>query len=142
MLQQIIRCFPFPSPRNSPRPFHKKSISRTISNDPSILTNDQNPNKSNTNSSTNKNEPSNFSASLNNQSAWQLRKKQFGHLLQRVVSHEAPEGNLETSSSAATLFHHPSDNNNKEEKRGALGKLCKVGEILIRILSWVLKIDF
>jgi hypothetical protein len=119
MLQQIIRCFPFPSPRNSPRPTHKKSIVRTISNDPDILNQDLtvNPTINDTDTSTTP-----FSASLNNQSAWQLRKKQLGHLLHRVTSHEAPEGNLGTSSSAATLFSEC-----KGDKRGVLGKLCKVG---------------
>lgn len=122
MLQQIIRCFPFPSPRNSPRPGHKKSIVRTISNDPAMLELNSQNNKADSQPTT----PS-FSASLTtNQSSWQLRKKQLGHLLHRVTSHEAPEGNatnLGTSSSTATLF----TDSNKGEKQGALGKLCKVG---------------
>jgi hypothetical protein len=119
-LQQIIRCFPFPSPRNSPRP-QKKSIVRTISNDPSILEHrEESPNPSIGKNESGPATPS-FSASANTPSAWQLRKKQLGHLLQRVTSHEAPEGNLGTSSSAATLLF-----DSKDEKSGALGRLCKV----------------
>lgn len=121
MLQQIIRCFPFPLPRSSSRPSHTKSIVRTISNDSDIL-NNENQELTN-NPLVNDTHPSipSFSASLNNQSAWHLRKKQLGHLLQKVTSHEAPEGNLGTSSSAATLFSECND-----EKCGVLGKLCKV----------------
>ncbi|KAI6182437.1 Inositol 1,4,5-triphosphate kinase 1 [Aphelenchoides bicaudatus] len=117
VLRQIIHCFPFPSPRNSPRPPHKKSIVRTISNDPAILEHRcESPNPSLGKHDSHSSTPP-FSVSMTSSTAWQIRKKQLNNLFHR--SHEAPEA--KTSASSATLF-----SDCKEEKRSALGKLCKI----------------
>ncbi|KAI6203448.1 Inositol 1,4,5-triphosphate kinase 1 [Aphelenchoides besseyi] len=114
VLQQIIRCFPFPSPRNSPRPTAKKSLVRTISNDPTALRTDhQIPEAPQTADA--------FAASSNGPSTWMLRKKRFNDLLHRVKSHEAPDepSGLGSSASATTLC------TDEKSSTKALGKLCK-----------------
>ncbi|KAI6208006.1 Inositol 1,4,5-triphosphate kinase 1 [Aphelenchoides besseyi] len=114
VLQQIIRCFPFPSPRNSPRPTTKKSLARTVSNDPTALRSDhQIPEAPQTADA--------FLASSNGPSTWMLRKKRFNDLLHRVKSHEAPDelNSLGSSTSATTLC------TDEKSSTKALGKLCK-----------------
>ncbi|KAI6233049.1 Inositol 1,4,5-triphosphate kinase 1 [Aphelenchoides fujianensis] len=115
VLQQIIRCFPFPSPRNSPRPAAKKSLTRTMSNDPTAIRGPHPPAEQ-------PQTPGGFSVSSHNPFNWQTKKKRFGHLLNRMRSHEAPEGaGLGTSASATTLC-----TDEKEGRgRGALGRLCQ-----------------
>jgi 1D-myo-inositol-triphosphate 3-kinase len=116
VLQQIIRCFPFPSPKSSPKTNEKKMVGRSIS---------QNINE--TDGVQPRRHPTEHNAT-----AWSFTKRHLTGLFHH--RHNASQGSIKQDAShlktsSANSSSTPSIVNSIEHentKKGALGKLCQV----------------
>ncbi|CAD5206245.1 unnamed protein product [Bursaphelenchus okinawaensis] len=116
VLEQIIRCFPFPvNPPDPPKlPYRRPSVNRTVSNDPTVLLSDH-PSAKEVHSD----EIKSLEAPPTSR-AWGVKKRQLGAFLNRRLNNSEQPAVARKNDNINTLC-------DKEERRGALGRLCQVG---------------